>query len=171
MGGPRPGGQLSVQVAGAGSVVVSRKSLKSSLVCLLAALSLISGTGCDEPPTSTTPSNNPGVTIESFSGTLVKGGSAFYSFVVPVEGSVSLTLLTLTIAGQPSTQAVTMGIGIPGGTTCRANAMVSVTAGPTPQVSNSNLLPAIYCAIVSDPNSELTADAAFSININRPISR
>jgi hypothetical protein len=166
MNGPRPGGQLSVRVAGAGSVV-SGKIVKSSVVCLLAAGAVLAGAGCDQPGTTTQPTPTPTVVVQPFTGTLVKGGSAFFSFTVPQTGTVSLTLLSLTIAGAPTDATISMGVGAPGGTTCRTNSTTNVTPGATPQVTATNLAPGIYCALVTDPGN-LTADANFSINITRP---
>jgi len=169
MAGPRPGGQFSVQVAGAGSVVVSGKTAKLSLGWVLVACALLAGAGCDEPPTTTQPSSNPALTVEPFSGTLVKGGTTFYSFVVPVKGTVSLTLLTLTIAGAPTDLAIQMGMGVPAGTTCSTTVLPSVTAGAAPQLSNNDVNPGIYCVILTDANNNtLTANANFNVNITRP---
>jgi len=46
--------------------------------------------------------NNGASTVETFQGNLAVGGSAFYSFTVPVSGTISVTLLTLREAGVDS---------------------------------------------------------------------
>ena len=58
------------------------------------------------------------VTVETFIGTLPVEGSRFYSFTVPQDGLVSLTLLELAENGAPSSALVNIGIGIPQGTGC-----------------------------------------------------
>jgi len=141
--------------------------VKSSGVWLVAACALLTGAGCDQPPSPTQPTPNPTVVVESFTGTLVKGGSAFYSFTVPTTGTVSLTLLSLTIAGAPQDVAISMGIGAPAQTTCVVSGAANVTTGATPQVTNNSMTPGVYCALVSDPGN-LTADTNFSVNITRP---
>jgi hypothetical protein len=123
--------------------------------------------GCTKDPALTQPSTTGAVIIESFVGTLAVGGSAFYSFTVPQQGTATLTLLSLTIGGVPSDASVSLGLGNPSGTTCRTTAATPVTAGIAPQVSNP-VVPTVYCVNISDPGPSLTAAADFAVNITRP---
>jgi hypothetical protein len=123
------------------------------------------GAGCTKDPGLTVPSTTGPVVIESFVGTLAVGGSAFYSFTVPQNGNVSLTLLSLTVAGVPATLSINMGLGVPRGTTCVTTATAAV-AGNSPQ-SVTEVPPRVYCVLVTDVGT-LTAPAAFAVNIARP---
>jgi hypothetical protein len=124
------------------------------------------GVGCTKDPALTQPSTNGAVAIESFVGSLAVGGSAFYSFTVPQQGSVTLTLLSLTVGGTPSDLSVSIGLGTPSGTVCRTTTAAPATAGITPQV-NTPVVPSVYCVNVADSGS-LTAAANFAVNITRP---
>ena len=133
--------------------------------CALALL----GAGCGNRVIPLGPSGNPNtvaVAVETFIGVLPVGGSRFYSFTVPREGLVSLTLLTLTIDGEPSDAPVNVGLGTPRATDCQLLDSRTVPAGPKPQFTDS--FPAgVYCARVSDLQG-LPGDAAFAVNITHP---
>ena len=135
-------------------------------VCLLIGLCMAGTSGCTQDPALTQPSTNGPLTVESFTGTLAKGGTAFYSFTVPRDGTVSFTLLSLTIGGVPSDLSITMGLGVPRGTACQTASQLGVTAGVVPQVTNQ-VVPSVYCVNLNDPGN-LTADAAFAVSISRP---
>lgn len=141
--------------------------MRLASVSLVAGLCAAGSSGCGtEDPALTQPSTNGALAVESFTGTLAKGGTAFYSFTVPRDGNVSLTLLSLTIGGVPSDLSITMGLGVPRGTACQTQAQQGVTVGVTPQITNA-VVPSVYCVNVNDPGN-LTADAVFSVNIARP---
>lgn len=123
------------------------------------------GAGCTKDPALTVPSTTGPVVIESFVGTLAVGGSIFYSFTVPQNGNVSLTLLSLTVAGAPSTLSINIGLGVPSGTTC-VTTTAPVVVGNTPQTTVA-VTPRVYCVMVSDVGT-LTDPAAFAVNISRP---
>ena len=96
----------------------SLKLKRLACVSLVAIASGFAGAGCTDDPAPTQPSTTGALAIESFVGTLPKGGTAFYSFTVPRQGNVTLTLLTLTIGGAPADGTITMGFGVPRGTGC-----------------------------------------------------
>jgi hypothetical protein len=125
-------------------------------------------TACDDQnaaaPTPTL-ANVP-VVVESFVGTVALAGSRFYSFSLTKEGPVLLTLVSLTENGAASTTVVSLGLGIPSGTTCAVSSAATTAAGPTPQVNQSRP-PGVYCARVSDLGF-LTAAADFVVNIAHP---
>jgi hypothetical protein len=140
---------------------------KSSLLRGLAGLAVaVVSAACARDPLLTNPSSTGPVLIESFVGTLAVGGSAFYSFTAPDAGIVSLTLVSLTVAGVPSDLSINMGLGVPKGTTCVSGNAAAVVVGTTPQASES-VNPGVYCVIVSDVGT-LTDPAAFAVSIARP---
>jgi hypothetical protein len=142
---------------------------------LLIAL-LVCGTGCSEPkfelPTSssestTTTTTVPAATTQTFSGTLDVGGLRFYSFNVPSERTVSMTLEQLQrVEGDAVTAPVALGLGVPGGTGCNPTYSITATASDTPQISES-LAAGIYCALVADPGT-MGAAVAFLVRIDFP---
>jgi hypothetical protein len=145
----------------------ARPARRRLTACGLAVCVAVMTVAC-EPNTPTGPQqpNNPATAVETFSGTVPKGGSTFYSFTVTAQGNVSFTLLSLTIGGVASDLALTIGLGVPSGTACQTSSAGPVSVGPTPQQSNP-VVPAVYCVNVADQGT-LTADAAFVLNINRP---
>jgi hypothetical protein len=138
------------------------------LTCLLTGLAVtLAACADDQNAAAPTPTVvNVPVSAESFVGTMALGGSRFYSFSVTREGPVYLTLITLTESGTASTAVVSLGLGIPSGTTCAVSSAATTAAGPTPQVAETRS-PGIYCARVSDLGF-LTAAADFVINIAHP---
>jgi hypothetical protein len=127
------------------------------------------GGGCDEADLPTSPgSAAPPLLIETFTGTLAAGGTAFYSFNVPVTGPVSLTLLQYRSveSGSDTDKVATMGIGVPAGTTCIVASAVTTKAGNSPQFTQT-VSPSIYCVRITDPG-QLEGAATFMINIAHP---
>lgn len=116
-------------------------------------------------PTST--SANQLVAVESFTGTLLKNGSRFYSFTVTQSGPVSIVLLALQENGAASTVTVGLGLGVPRATTCLSSNTVTVGVGVTPQLSLVGD-PLVYCAVIFDVGNLTAPTADFAINITRP---
>jgi hypothetical protein len=131
-----------------------------------ALLAAACGGGGTTTAPGATPVAAPTATIV-FTDTVPVGGSKFFSFVVGVNGTVNVTLVS--ISGDNVPPAVTMGLdlGTPSGTTCSsgttANAQVGVNA---PQVTQTEA-PGRYCAMVSDIGN-LTTPATFTVNIDHP---
>ena len=135
------------------------------LISVLVPAALVVAAGCTEDnPTRPSPGAVP--IVESFAGSVAPGSSAFYSFTVPSEGRVDLTLLELSDGGGPAATIVGLGIGAPLGIGCTAG--VSVSTGPdvTPQLSQT-LTPGVYCVKVSD-TGQLVNAVTFVLNITRP---
>ena len=130
---------------------------------LCVVMTAVGGTGCSTP---TPGSPDVGLTIESFTTTLAVGGKRFYSFTIPQGGTVSLTLLSAQVAGQPTDVTFGIGIGVPAGTDCTLNTAAVTGAGTTPQLKAS-LAAGLYCAAAYDVGN-LTAPINFSINIVHP---
>jgi hypothetical protein len=115
---------------------------------------------------TTTTAAAPTVT-EAFNGTLAVGGFRFYSFNIAVNGTVNVTLNSVTGAGVPSTVQLGLGIGQPSGADCSAT--VTATAGSSaaaPQTTGT-FGPGVFCVRVFDVGN-LFAPAAFSITIAHP---
>jgi hypothetical protein len=115
------------------------------------------------------PSGDPAtaaIAVESFVGVLPVGSSRFYSFTVPQDGRVSLTLLSLTQNGEASSALVNLAIGVPRAADCVV--VESRTIGADVKPALSDAYPAgVYCTRVSDVGN-LTSNAAFAVNITRP---
>src|SRR5260370_9121664 len=100
------------KLSGLPTVIITRSShaVRRLAGLCLAALSMgLALSGChlkdsSSPSTSTT---------ETFAGTLAPQGSNAYTITVAQAGTVSITLTSI---GPPSTVAVRLGIGTPGGT-------------------------------------------------------
>lgn len=108
-------------------------------------------------PSSTTTTASPTMT-ETFAGTLPVGGSSFYSFVVSQNGSVNVTLVSVSVGEVASTVTLGVAIGGPSGTGCVGGGVTSTAAGTDPQVTGV-YSPGRYCVNVSDVGS-LAAPAA-----------
>lgn len=139
-------------------------------VCAAAlVIATVVGAGCDEAEPPTNPGAvNPPLQIETFSGTLSAGGTAFYSFNVPVTGPVSFTLLQYRSveSGSDTDKVANMGIGVPAGTSCIVASAVTTKAGNSPQFQQT-VTPSIYCVRITDPG-QLEGSASFMINIAHP---
>jgi len=115
---------------------------------------------------STSPTLEPASTTEVWSSTLAVGGSRFYSFNVPLGGTVSVVFKTLTQDGAASAEQLTLGIGSPRSTDCAVSTSVVSGATDAPLLSAVQV-PGVYCFRIWD-NAQLTKTAAFSVNINHP---
>lgn len=131
---------------------------------LLVALVALCGSGCSTLSnlfSSTSPSST--TTTEAFAGSIIVGGSSFFTFTVVNPGTVNVDLTTLG-ANTP----VGIGIGTPNGTaSCTlASTSQSTLAGGTPQLSVSETA-GTFCVEVFDPGT-LTAATTFAVTVNHP---
>jgi hypothetical protein len=126
------------------------------------------GGACAEATVSgpTTAGNNASLTIETFGGTLPVGGSRFFSFTVPRSGLITLTLVSLTQAGEATSAQVLLSLGAPRGTDCPALDARVAGVDVVPQLSLQPQ-PGVYCARIAD-SGQLTDAVDFSINIVHP---
>lgn len=143
------------------------------LVVSLGATVACSGNDTPTSPTATTTtttttSSTPAEAkvFETFTGSLPIGGARFYSFEVPVNGTVTLTLDR--VGGGPGGSAVPvgMGLGVPDGTDCLTSLSLDTEPGEGPHISTTRNA-GIYCARVSDIGN-LTATAPFTVTIGHP---
>jgi hypothetical protein len=137
---------------------------------------ILFGSACSHSSTSTSPSttSTTGTTTgaaptvsESFTGTLPVGGFKFFSFNIAVNGTVNVTLNSVTGAGVPATVQLGLGIGQPSGIDCAAttNATAGVTAA-APQATGT-FGPGLFCVRVYDVGN-LFGPANFNITIAHP---
>jgi len=136
--------------------------------CLLGLLAgvVISTTAACGSNSSTAPTVEPASTTEVWSGTLAVGASKFYSFSVPLEGTVSVQMKTLTQGGAATSESITIGLGGPRGTDCSVSGSV-IASGSDAVLLSGTQAAGVYCIRIWD-NAQLTKAAAFSVNINHP---
>jgi len=138
--------------------------MRRVVLALLVAASL--SAGCNNNPTTTSPSNFVvGPTTEVFTGSVDVNGSAFYSFTVVTSGTTSVMLASIT-TGTPGPAAdigMSLGIGVPAGTGCPVTTSVMVGPALTSQIASA-LTPGIYCVNIADVGN-LRAQVNFAIRI------
>jgi hypothetical protein len=105
-------------------------------------------------------------TTETFAGTLPVGGYSFYSFVVSQNGTVNVTLVSVSGTDVASTVTLGVAIGTPSGIGCTGGTVTTTPAGTDPQVTGT-FSPGRYCVNVSDVGN-LAAPAAFIVTIAYP---
>ncbi len=136
------------------------------LVCGLAVL--CAACGDDPVVTSTSPSVPEGLVASSarlFSGTLARGGSAFYSFTLGQNSGVFVTLASVTGPTAPDALATPLriGIGVPRGTGCDVTTSAVVTPALTPQIREYTTQ-GVRCVSVGDPGT-LDSSVRFAVRI------
>jgi len=142
----------------------------------LILISMMFGTACSHSSTTspsatsttttTTTAAAPTVS-ESFTGTLPVAGFKFYSFNIAVNGTVNVTLNSVSGAGVPSTVQLGLGIGQPSGLDCAATTNVTAgTPAAAPQATGT-FGPGLFCVRVFDVGN-LFAPANFNITIAHP---
>jgi hypothetical protein len=133
------------------------------ILLTLASTPACTGNNTTAPsPTSTTVASP--TTTETFTGTLPVGGARFYSFVVSQNGTVNVTLVS--VSGVDVTSTLGIAIGAPSGTGCSGGAVTSTAAGTDPQLTGT-YGPGRYCVNVSDAGT-LAAPATFIVTIAHP---
>jgi hypothetical protein len=116
-------------------------------------------------PSPATTIASPTVT-ETFAGTLPVSGARFYSFVVSENGTVNVTLVSVSGTDVASTVTLGLAIGTPSGTGCSGGTVTNAAPGTDPQVTGT-YSPGRYCVNVSDAGN-LAAPAAFAVTIAHP---
>lgn len=152
------------------------KRMRATTALRAIAILVFSAAGCSHnsvtdpsltsTSSTTTPVAAPTVT-EQFNGTLPVGGFRFYSFNIAANGTVNVTLRSVTGTNVPSTIQVGLGIGQPSGTDCSAT--ITATAASTfaaPQATGT-FGPGLFCVKVFDVGN-LAAPATFAITIAHP---
>lgn len=152
---------------------MSARFLALRLALLVAIAVVPAACGDDDSPTSPTTTTPTTTTTaeasvsESFTGSLPVRGARFYSFEVPTNGTVTVTLNNVGgVSGVPDTIWVGVGLGTPEATDCSTTSSVSTQAGGGPHISTT-LTPGTYCARVYDIGN-LAAAAPFNVTIAHP---
>lgn len=126
--------------------------------------------GCgDNAATTPTAPTIPEVSVDSaarlFSGTLVRGDTQYYSFTLPQESGVFVTLASVTSTDQRDATAVSVGIGlgVPRGMECVLSSRLVTPAALSPQLQVITP-PGVRCVAVFDPGT-LTAPVRYAVRI------
>jgi hypothetical protein len=150
--------------------------MRTTTAAVAAIASLIFSAACSHNSVtdpSLTSSSSDSTTVaaptvtEAFNGTLPVGGFKFYSFNIALNGTVNVTLKSVTGTNVPSTIQLGLGIGQPSGNDCAAT--VNATAASTfaaPQATGT-FGPGVFCVRVYDVGN-LANTAAFQISIAHP---
>lgn len=138
---------------------------RSCLLGLLAGAVITTAAACGAD-SSTAPTVEPPSTTEVWSGTLTVGASKFYSFSVPLSGTVSVQMKTLTQNGAATSESITIGLGAPRASDCSVSGSVAASGSDAVLLSGVQAA-GIYCIRIWD-NAQLTKTTAFSVNINHP---
>lgn len=143
------------------------------LLPIIVSVALVATVACNKTETPTSPTNTTPVTTiaeptvtEEFVGTVTVGGFSFYSFSVEQNGTVQLTLASVSGANVPSTVWLGLGIGIPAGEDCATTSAINTQVATSAQLSGT-YAPGIYCARVHDIGN-LIAPATFTMSIAHP---
>lgn len=135
---------------------------------LAVGLSLLAvACGSSTPTSPSTPAPlpvAPATISETYSSTLPVGASKFYSFSVVANGTVNLTLQTLTGPSIGSDVTVELALGRPVGTGCSATTAVTVSTDTAAPHVTGTYLPGVYCVRVTDTGN-LPAAASFAVLI------
>ena len=118
------------------------------------------------PTTPTTPTPTPVTTptiSEVFASTVPVGGAAFYSFNIAANGTVNVTINSVSGVGVPSTVQLGLGIGTPAGIDCTVTNAVTAAAGTAVQLTGT-FGPGLFCVRVYDVGN-LFGPAAFKATI------
>jgi len=138
------------------------------LVLLVPLLCAACGSDTPASPTSstsTTTSVAPATISENYSSTLPIAGSRFYSFPVVQNGTVNITLTSLTGPDITEDMTVDLGLGRPSGFGCTPTSTLTVsTLTAAPQITGT-YAPGVYCVRIADTAGILPATATFSISI------
>jgi hypothetical protein len=116
--------------------------------------------------TTTTVIASPTVS-ETFTGTLPVGGFKFYSFNIAANGTVNVTLNSVSGAGVPSTVQVGLGIGQPSGADCATTTAATVSSSSAAPHATGTFGPGAFCVRVYDVGN-LFAPATFRVTIAHP---
>ena len=115
--------------------------------------------GCADPIAPATPTPVSPTVAETFSDTLIVGGSNLHLFTVTAIGGVKVTLPSL----QPSA-AVAIGVGTLGVGTCSLIDHLETVAGPGVQMSGTITVPGQYCVEIIDIGN-LVEPAVYTITV------
>jgi hypothetical protein len=126
--------------------------MKSMAATLAAAAAMLLLAGCSEKmATPTSPSTETTLRTGHFSGSLVAGGSRFYSLTAAQAGTISAMLASVTSPprGVALETSLGLGIGRPAGTGCALSISTITSPALTAQLQESATA-GVYCVSVHD---------------------
>ena len=138
------------------------------LILALGLAVAVAGCGKDTATTLTSPTI-PEVSVDSaarlFSGTLAKGDTNYYSFTLPQDSGVFVTLASVTSTDQRDATQLPLGVGlgVPRGTECVLSSRVVTPAALTPQLRVFTPQ-GVRCVAVFDPGT-LPAAVRYAVRI------
>jgi hypothetical protein len=142
-----------------------RRALKQSIGIAFAMVVALASGACNLLNDVTSPDtpSSPASSTVTFGGTVGVQGSSRSTFTVAQQGTVTVTLSTV----SPSV-AMGLGIGTPNGATACAmtSSTTSATAGPTPQLTVTES-PGDYCVSVYDVGN-VTGSVTYSVVVAHP---
>ena len=116
--------------------------------------------------TSTPATVAPPTVSEVFTSTLPVGGFKFYTFNIAANGTVNVTLNSVSGTGVPTTVQLGLGIGQPSGTDCATTVAVTTPSGTSAQATGT-FGPGLFCVRVYDVGN-LFNPANFRVTIAHP---
>jgi hypothetical protein len=117
--------------------------------------------------TTTTPPAAAPTVSEVFTSTLPVGGFKFFTFNIAANGTVNITLNSVSGAGVPTTVQLGLGVGQPSGTDCATTQTATAgSAFAAPQLTGT-FGPGLFCVRVFDVGN-LFAPANFTVTIAHP---
>src|SRR5499427_7803655 len=129
------------------------KRMRATTVAILGLIMF--GTACSHSSTtspsaassttSTTTTLAAPTVSESFTGTLPVGGFKFFSFNIAANGTVNVTLNSVSGAGVPSTVQLGLGIGTPAGLDCSASTNATAGSNTTTAAATGVFGPGVFC--------------------------
>src|SRR5262245_559802 len=141
------------------------KRLQSVFLFLLVAC--LGGAGCGDEPTPTEPEPIVVAFSEFYTDVIPASATKFYSFGLVQDGTVQVTLASLTAAtgGAIVNASPTLGFGIPSGTGCGVTTTVNMAPALTAQITQT-LKAGIYCVRITGDGG-ISADTNFAIRITQ----
>ena len=127
----------------------------------LACASMLFVSACASTTTPTTSTSGLQVS-ESFSGTLPQGGSASDNFTVATDGTITITLVSLT---PQTTITMGLGIGTPSAATCVVTQSQENLKVGTP--ISGTLTAGVYCVELYDLGN-MTGPDTYSLTVMHP---
>jgi hypothetical protein len=129
----------------------------------LATSVLLAGCGGSSTPTSA-PTPAPEIKTETFNGTVTQGGAASNLFTVAAQGTITVTLTSLS---PQSTVTSGFGIGQPSGTSCTLLTGAYTESAKVGYVMSGTIAAGSYCVGIYDIGN-FTSSNDYVITISHP---
>ena len=144
---------------------MSQRHLRALILVAAAVASTACGDDAGTPTSPSTPAAAVDSTSRLFLGTLAPGGSTFFSFTVPQDSGVFLTLASASLVNSRGAApvALDLGLGVPRGTGCALSTEVVVEADLAAQIREWRPS-GVHCVSVADAGT-LTGEVAFAVRI------